>query len=75
MNLTLEQEIASHEQDVRDLTVLIDEQAELLHEMYGESALATVEDIVEDPELVELYEARKKKLERLERLKKSLPKA
>jgi len=75
MTLTLEQEIASHEQDIRDLAVLIDEQAELLHEMYGRSSLATVEDIVEDPELVELYEVRKKKLEWLEQLRGSLPKA
>jgi hypothetical protein len=47
----------------------INEQGELLHEMYGDSALATVEDITEDPELVELVEARQKKLERLEQLK------
>ena len=51
----LQQEIASHEQDIDPLTVLINEQGELLHEMHGDSALATVEDITEDPDYHRSY--------------------
>jgi hypothetical protein len=54
--------------------VLIDAQLAELQEMYGESSLLTAAEVVEDPELVELYETRKKELELLDRLKKSLPK-
>lgn len=75
MTLTLEQEMSDLKLEIDALTVEIEAQQELLNEMYGRSALATVEDIINDPELVELVEARQQKLERLWKLQKSLPKA
>lgn len=63
------EEIERLEREIKELNQQIEEMIIDLHGLHGSSPLSDIEDVANDPQLVALDDERRKKLDRLKKLK------